>query len=146
MLTNAGGIFVSSASLKCKLALAYLIIAIPRSSKAWWRAKRRNDGKADWRSLADHTASVFGIACRSRHLKYCLSAIRWYCTSNVCFRAVSMNVICYEVPACDCRFIMVRKRQDAAVVGIAVMGYRQCCRLSTAGRQYDSSGCGSCCG
>jgi hypothetical protein len=134
------------ASLKCKLALAYLIIAIPRSSKAWWRAKRRNDWKANWRSMREHIGSEFGISCRSRQLKYYLSTVRWYCTSDVYFCAAWTNPIYYEVPACDCRFIMPRKRQDAAGVRIAVVGYRQCCRLSNIGQQYDSCGCGSCCG
>src|SRR5271154_5712632 len=133
----------TSASLKCKLALAYLIIAIPRSSKAWWRAKRRNDWKANWQSMREHIGSEFGISSRSCQLKYCLSTVRWYCTSDVYVRAAWTNPIYHEVPACDCRFIMPRKRQDAAGVGIAVVGYRQCCSLSAAERQYDSCGCGS---
>jgi hypothetical protein len=138
---------VKSTSPKCKLAPAQLISAIPRSSKAWWRAKRRNDGIANSRSMRELIGSGLGSTCRSRQLKFCLSTIRWYCTSNVYFPAVNWtDPIYYEVPVCDCRFIMHRKRQDAAVVGIAVVGYRQCCRLSTAGRQYDSCGCGNCCG
>jgi hypothetical protein len=137
----------TSASLKCKLALTYPIIAISRSSKSWRRPKRRNDGKLNWRSCRRHTSSVSRIASRSCHLKYCLSTVRWYCTSDVYFCATHwINPIYYEFPACDCRCIRPRPRQDATIVWIAVVGYRQCCRLSTAGRQYDSCGCGSCCG
>src|SRR5271166_48442 len=137
----------SAASIKFELALTYPIIAISRSSKSWRRSKRRNDGKLNRRSCGRHTGSVSRIASRSCHLKYCLSTtIRWYCTSNVYFRATHwINPIYYEVPACDCRCIRPRPRQDATIVWVAVVGYRQCCRLSIAGQQYDSCGCGSCC-
>jgi hypothetical protein len=125
----------SAASIKFELALTYPIIAISRSSKSWRRSKRRNDGKLNWRSCGRHTSSVCRIASPSCHLKYCLSPIRWYCTSNVYFRATHrINPIYYEVPACDCRCIRPRPRQDATIVWIAVVGYRQC-RRHGIGRQ-----------
>jgi hypothetical protein len=105
---------LKSASLKRKLALAYIIIAIPGSSKARWGAKRRNDGKAKWRSVRQHIGSEFGIACRSRRLKYCISTIGWYCTSDVYFCTTWTDPIYYEFTVCNCCFIMPRKRQDAA--------------------------------
>ena len=74
---------LKSASLKCKLALAYYHCAT-RFQQSAVEAKRRNDGKAKWRS-GEHIVSEFGIACRSRRLKYCLFPIGRYCTPGVYF-------------------------------------------------------------